>query len=313
MPIISITDYTHELREDWNNFINNAKNGIFLFNRDYMEYHQDRFNDRSLLCYQNGQLIAVLPAHAEGTTLISHGGLTFGGFVTGAEMKAATMLAIFEAFLHWARNCGFERVYYKIIPHIYHHIPAEEDAYALFIHGARLVKRDLTSTVNLSDVPIFQHVRRRNIRRAAKCGLQIHEDENYSAYWRILEDNLDRRYGKQPTHVCDEIVALHQKFPTAIRLFSCYADDRMVAGVVIYESRQVAHAQYIASSDEGRELSALDLIFSHLIMDVFKKKPYFDFGISTEQDGRYLNQNLVFYKEGFGAGTVTHDLYEVPL
>jgi hypothetical protein len=310
---IIIKEYTEERRGIWNDFVENAKNGIFLFNRDYLEYHCDRFTDCSLMCYQKGELIAILPAHLENELLVSHNGLTFGGFVTSVDMKAAIMLDLFEIFLCWARDNGFERILYKRIPYIYHRIPADEDMYALFIHDARLIKCDLTSTLNLSQAPVFQHVRKRNIRRAANQGLHIQEDDNYSAYWRILEENLYQRHRKRPTHTCNEIIELHRKFPSAIRLFSCYAEERMVAGVVVYESRQVTHIQYIASSAEGRDLSALDLIFSHLIHKVFKDKPFFDFGISTEHDGKFLNRNLAFYKEGFGAGTVTHDLYEVKL
>ena len=37
----------------------------------------------------------------------------------------------------------------------------------------------------------------------------------------------------------------------------------------------------------------------------------FDFGISTEQGGRYLNEGLIFQKEGFGARTVVYDTYEL--
>jgi|WetSurMetagenome_2_1015567.scaffolds.fasta_scaffold09183_2 hypothetical protein len=310
---IIIREYLQENLGIWNNFVDNAKNGIFLFNREYLEYHQDRFKDFSLMCYKKGRLIAIFPAHVERNTLASHNGLTFGGFVTGPDMKVAAILDIFEALLNWARDLGFERVLYKRIPHIYHQIPADEDAYALFINEARLVKRDQTSTINLRQMPIFKGVRRKNILRAIDKGLHIVEDENYPAYWRMLEKNLQKRYEKRPTHTCDEITALHQRFPNSIRLFSCYAEERMIAGVVIYESKQVAHTQYIASSDEGREFSAVDLVLSHLILDVFKGKPFFDFGISTEQDGRYLNRNLAFYKEGFGAGTVTHDIYEVKL
>ena len=35
--------YTPEQKTNWNVFIENAKNSTFLFNRDYMDYHSDRF------------------------------------------------------------------------------------------------------------------------------------------------------------------------------------------------------------------------------------------------------------------------------
>jgi hypothetical protein len=91
---------------------------------------------------------------------------------------------------------------------------------------------------------------------------------------------------------------------------SCKNED-ILAGVVIYESKNVAHAQYIASEEKGREIGALDMIFDYLINEYYKNKKYFDFGISTEKDGLYLNEGLIFFKEGFGARGVVHDFYEV--
>ena len=46
----------------------------------------------------------------------------------------------------------------------------------------------------------------------------------------------------------------------------------MLAGVIIYESAAVAHAQYIASSERA-ELGALDRLFLYLLNEVFAAKP----------------------------------------
>ena len=102
-------------------------------------------------------------------------------------------------------------------------------------------------------------------------------------------------------------------FPNDIRLFVAKADDRIVAGTLVYETSQVAHAQYIAASKEGRAVGALDGLFCYLINEVFAEKKYFDFGISTEQGGRYLNEGLAFQKEGFGARAVVYDTYLIKL
>src|SRR5690606_41235897 len=58
----------------WNEFISAAKNSVFLFNRNYMDYHQDRFNDHSLLISKSGKLVAVLPAHEKEKEIFSHAG-----------------------------------------------------------------------------------------------------------------------------------------------------------------------------------------------------------------------------------------------
>ena len=85
----------------------------------------------------------------------------------------------------------------------------------------------------------------------------------------------------------------------------------IVAGTVMYVTDNVAHSQYIAASEQGRDYGALDLLFSKLITDVFAAHRYFDFGISTEQGGRFLNEGLMFQKEGFGARAVVYDTYEI--
>lgn len=44
--------YTPERKKEWNIFIENAKNSTFLFDRNYMDYHADRFQDSSLMIYR---------------------------------------------------------------------------------------------------------------------------------------------------------------------------------------------------------------------------------------------------------------------
>lgn len=87
----------------------------------------------------------------------------------------------------------------------------------------------------------------------------------------------------------------------------------MVAGIVVYESDMVAHTQYIASNDRGKETGATDLLLEFLINKKFAGKQYFDFGISTEQAGSYLNENLIAQKEGAGARATVHQFFEIKI
>ena len=87
----------------------------------------------------------------------------------------------------------------------------------------------------------------------------------------------------------------------------------MLAGTIIYESKNVAHTQYIASIDEGKEIGASDIIFDYLLNDYYANKRYFDFGISTEKEGRYLNAGLALNKETFGGRGIVYDWYEINL
>jgi hypothetical protein len=313
--LFTISRYTPQVKQTWDAFVASAKNSTFLFYRDYMDYHADRFRDGSLLFHRKGQLAALLPANLDeaSATLVSHGGLTFGGVVTGADMTAGLLLDLFADLCAHLRAQGIARLLYKAVPHIYHHAPAEEDCYALFRAGARLVRRDLTATVALQRRLPWQERRRRGVKKAQAAGLEIRQTTDLPGFWPILEDTLRARHGVRPVHSLAEIQSLQQRFPDHIKLFAVYRASAMIAGVVVYEHRRVAHAQYIAAGPEGRQHGALDLVFDHLLSGPYQDHDYFDFGISTEEQGKVLNVGLSEHKEGFGARAVVHDFYELDL
>jgi hypothetical protein len=312
--MITVTRYSPAHQAEWDRFVAAAKNSVFLFARDYMDYHADRFVDHSLLFHEAGRLVALLPASLhDGDTLVSHGGLTFGGIISDAGMTATRMVALFEELGRYLGAVGIRRLLYKAVPHIYHDLPAEEDRYALFRTGARLYRRDVTFTVALPRRPAFQERRRRGAKKARASQLLVRQTTDLDAFWPILEENLRQRHGVCPVHSLAEIRLLRERFPGNIKLFAAYRGDTMLAGVLIYENRRVAHAQYISASEEGKQLGALDLVFDHLISESYRGYDYFDFGISTEDQGRILNVGLSEQKEGFGGRAVVHDFYELPL
>jgi hypothetical protein len=103
------------------------------------------------------------------------------------------------------------------------------------------------------------------------------------------------------------------RFPDNIRLFAAHRGGEMLAGVVIYETPRVAHTQYIGANEEGRKLGALDLICQYLLGERYVAKHYFDFGISNEDDGLYLNSGLIRNKESYGARATVFDRYSLDL
>ena len=301
-------------KPEWDAFVQGSKNGTFLLLRGYMDYHRDRFRDHSLLVRDDGgRLLAVLPAHADGPRLVSHGGLTYGGFITGAEMKTPRMLGVFEAAAEHLRGVGYRAWVYKTVPHIYHRQPAEEDRYALFVAGASLTRREVLAVIDRRDRPPFQQRRARAVQKARKLGLTVAEDADLAAFWEAVSANLRERHGARPVHTLAEIAQLRAAFPANIRLFTCRAAGELRAGVLVYESRTVARAQYIASTAEGRQCGALDLLFDELLSGPLADKPYFEFGTSNEDGGRVLNRGLIDQKEGFGARAVAHDHYTLDL
>ena len=124
--MITVVRYTEDKVDIWNQFNKQSKNSLFMFDRNYMDYHKDRFKDHSLLFYDEDKLIALLPMSEHDDMLISHGGLTYGGFITDSKMKQHIMMDCFEELINHAKENGFQSIRYKCIPHIYHSQPAEE-------------------------------------------------------------------------------------------------------------------------------------------------------------------------------------------
>jgi hypothetical protein len=309
--MVAIFAYTPNYKSLWDDFVRRSKNGSFLFYRDYMEYHSDRFLDSSLLFFEDDVLIAVMPANTAENILYSHRGLTYGGVVSDRKMKIGLMLELFDSLMTYLIQHRIKTLVYKAIPHIYQVVPAEEDLYALFRYDAKLIRRDVSSAILLDEPIPFRKGRKWSIKRGKKNELTIKRTNDFEAFMSIEEAVLRSKYNAKPTHTSSEIESLAQKFPENIKLFAAYKDQIMLAGVIIYESKPVVHTQYIASSDIGKKMGATELLLDSLINQYSSGKKYFDFGISTEKGGAYLNRGLAAYKEGFGARAIAYDAYEV--
>ena len=312
--MFEIRRYTPALANEWNQFVAASKNGTFLFDRRYMNYHADRFQDHSLLFYLGERLLAVLPAHQSGDTLCSHNGLTYGGLVMSPRLTVVQTMNLFRELNDYLRGEGFRHVSYKCIPWIYHRLPAEEDLYALYHEcRARMVARDFATDVFLHGDMRWERVRRRGVSRAQKAGVIVERSDDYAAFWEVLSQNLQTKYGVKPVHTLQEITLLHSRFPENIVLYQAVKDGVVLGGVVLYITPQVVHAQYSSATPEGKKLGAIDLLYSRIFSD-YENYSHFDFGRSTENpDGSGLNEQLVFQKEGFGGRGLCYDIYEYDL
>lgn len=298
--------------ENWNAFIGQAKNATFLFHRDFMEYHNDRFRDYSLIVLDGEKWVAVLPANVVANEVFSHQGLTYGGLVYNEKIKLASVIAIFKSILSFLNDNKMEKLQLKLIPSIYHQKPAEELNYALFLAEAQLIRRDSMAVIDLSKPYSLSKIRKRGTKNGMNNGLIIKEVRGFEDFWNeILIPNLAQKHHAKPVHSLEEITKLKYLFPNQIRQFNVYKNDVIVAGTTIFESENVAHCQYISGTEEKNELGGIDFLFYHLITEVFKMKRFFDFGISNEYQGRKLNEGLSYWKESFGASIIVQDFYEV--
>jgi hypothetical protein len=310
--MIKVERYKAEEKELWDNFVKNSKNGVFFFLRDYMEYHADRFEDHSLIFFRDNRPIALIPANIEGSTMFSHAGLTFGGILTNRKMKTSLMLQIFDSLKEYLKSKNLKNLLYKPIPHIYHLHPSEEDLYALFINNAVLTRREVSSTIEMGDRIAYSRNIKRNIKKVMNKDINVKRSYDFETFMVLKEEQLLKKYGIRPTHTPEEMEYLAGKFPENIKLFAAEQNGEMMGGVLMYESENVVHAQYQEATEQGMELHVPSLLFDTIINHQCEKK-YFDFGISTENNGSYLNHGLIGFKEKFGARAVVYDSYELKI
>ncbi len=332
---MTIIPYSVYRKETWDAFVEMSKNGTFLLKRGFMDYHSDRFFDCSLFIYAgispDGEfkekslttkdLVAVFPANwdKEQRTVYSHQGLTYGGLVVLPEVTQKEVMDMMQAVLQYYRDMmQAERFIYKPIPYIYSSVPSGEDLYALFRAGAQLSRRLVSTCVSMRNPMKMMTLRVRQAKKAVEHGFYIDrmaegDTRTLQEYWTLLEEVLEKYHNARPTHTLQEMAMLMKNFPRNIRLYIVRLEKRIMAGVVIFECRKVAHVQYIASGEEGRQYGALDLLFRHLINERYKTFDYFDLGTSNEDGGRYLNEGLIFQKEGFGGRAVCYDTYEISI
>ena len=311
MMEFNIQRYNPAMADAWNQFVAKSKNGTFLFDRNYMDYHQDRFKDCSLMFYKKNRLYALLPANIVSNTLYSHQGLTYGGLIMDEHCTGSMVCQLYADLNAYLVQMGIEKVKYKAIPSIYHVIPAEEDLYALtVVCQAQLTSRDLSSTiVNDHHIP-FPESRKSGIRKAQRNQLTITESDDLESFWNILNTNLQDRYQTHPVHTIEELRLLKSRFPNNIVLYIVQHQDEVLGGCLLYISRQVVHVQYISANEKGKESGALDLLFDELIHHRYKDVRFFDFGKSTTHTHTELNHQLLFQKEGFGGRGICYDTYE---
>lgn len=319
--MIRIVQYTNLQTEEWDSFVRASKNGTFLFERGFMDYHAHRFKDCSLMFYDDEELIGLFPANwdEQSQTVWSHQGLSYGGLIYTTDATEQKTIEMLHGLMTWYKDyLQAKTLIYKPIPYIYSDCAAQEDLYALWRAGARIKGRSVSSVVTTANPLKIRKLRQRGAQKAIDAGLYIEKmnEEDWDAlkdFMDILAEVLWTHHHVRPVHSFEEMQLLMSRFPQQIKLYMVRKETAIIAGCIVFRTKQVAHIQYIASNEEGRRCGALDLLFRHLIVERFKQVPFVDFGISTENWGTYLNEGLIFQKEGFGARAVCYDIYEVAL
>jgi len=267
-----------------------------------MDYHNDRFEDFSLMIYRGGKLYAVLPANKKENRIISHQGLTYGSFILQESAKLLDSFEAYKEVLKFLAAEEIESIEIKIIPSFYNNLPSEELEYFMFKSEAKLLKRDVIMAIDYRNQLRFQKNRREGINKAKRNNLKIKIDGDFDAFWnKILIPNLLQKHQATPVHSLDEIKLLAARFPSNIVQVNVYKEEEIVAGTTVFLTKNVVHPQYVSANLEKNTLGSLDLLYDFIIRHFKEDKHYFSFNTSSEEGGKSLNKGLIFWKEGCGA------------
>lgn len=308
--MIEIVRYTSEKKKEWDDFVKNAKNGTFLFYRDYMEYHSDRFVDYSLMLFDNGKLKSIFPGNIIDSTFHSHLGLTFGGIITLYETDSLKYIEYFNNYSSYFKNLGIQNIIYKSIPQIYKTHPGEEELYVMYRVKAETISTNLSSCIDLQKKTITSRLRKRSYKKSITAGISTKKSNKWEPFWNVMTENMLLKHHTKPVHTCQEMILLQSRFPENIELLEASYNNEMLAGAVLYKFQDVLKVQYAHASLEGKEKGAIDNIYNFLITRYKPNFRYIDFGTSNLDDGKFINEGLLRQKEGFGARGVVFNIYK---
>lgn len=310
MKSYSVRQYQHADKKQWNQFLNHAKNSTFLFHRDFMEYHSDRFEDFSLMLFENYTLIALFPANRVGDKVVSHQGLTYGGLILKENVGGKRIYHMLNELVSFLKKSNCTKLFIKNIPPFYHHRPSNELTFFLSEHEASIYRRDLNLAIDYH-LPLNLHkTKRKNYRKASSLGLEIREVNHFSPFWNeVLIPRLEERYDVKPVHTVEEISLLKERFPDNIHQYNVYLNDNLLAGLTLFQTGRVVKSQYGATTSLGEGYRAMDYLFITLIHQ-YKKKgfDFFDMGTVDEKNFGLLKQ-----KEELGCDIYTQDFYQLEL
>jgi hypothetical protein len=222
------------------------------------------------------------------------------------------MLLLFENLKMYLAQQGFQVLIYKPQPYVYPTQPAQDDLIGLYHQNALLHQRTILSVMNLTHALPYSKLRQRCLRRAKMQNLTIKQPREIAQFMQLVAELYSQAGIKPPTHTIAEMQYLMRAFPHNIQLLTAYSDRELVGGVLLFIHPQVINLQYMATTKQGKQTHALDLLVDTVINTYRNKKKYLSFGSSQDPREPYnLNFNLLRNKGSYGARGVVQDTYQI--
>lgn len=291
--------YTSRNQIEWNLFVESSINGTFLLHRNFMDYHNDRFEDHSLLIYKNNTLLCCVPAHVNNHIFYSHQGLSYGGLILNLE-GSSFIYDIVGSLLEYFRESAFAKAELQPPPLSYKTINSEI-VKSLKNYGFKINRVLHNQYVNLKEEVNVSPKKSIGYRNGKFDGLSIHKGSDFKSFWDfVLVPQLESRHASKPVHNAEEIELLHSRFPEQIIQHNAWRDGELLAGITFFIKDKVVKSQYASSSLKGMKTDAVGFIYMEAMKE-FKEKGFsiMDYGPVNERDGA-INEGLLRFKKQLG-------------
>jgi len=296
-----VQSYQNDLKAAWDAVVDKSINGTFIHKRDFMEYHGDRFQECSLIFFLDEQAVAILPAEKSSEKVFSYRGLTYAGWIMTERMQGELLSLLIRDTLQYFKLKGFQSLEIRSVPDFFCLGNQAELKHVLNQSKPQLVHNGIFYTTPLP-FQVLDRGRKWGIKKAISQSLRVNESVDFEGFWTtVLEPHLLEKFKNKPVHSLTDISFLKGCFPENIKLFAVYLNEEMIAGTVLFISKNAVHTQYIASNATGRELRALDLLFDVILNRYNRDKAYLSLGTSLDARTGKPIAGLVQWKESLGA------------
>jgi len=301
--LYSVTPYGEKFRTDWENLVQSSHNGIFQNQRLYLEYHQSKLIDESIVVLRHGEVVALLPmARVSKEVVCSHPGAAFGGLITKVNWHLDDLRIVTAEIFALLSRKGFCIFEYRPVPEIMHRRRFITDQEMLVSMGNLVQTRMIPYQVDV--LQNDETHRTRNLKKANSSSLIFEISKNLEASYKVINDNLWNRHDTRPTHKLEEIQYLTSNFGESIRCYDVRSKEggEILATSIIYDYGNLHHIQYLGSSPAGRAFFAVDFMIDKL-RDLARKagQSKLSYGHSlVSSTSPYLNYGLFRFKTSHG-------------
>lgn len=307
-----ILQYTPDQERRFDRFVNEESvNGTFLQSRRFLGYHPEgRFQDASFALHKSGIIAAYFPGNVKDNEFISHQGSTFGGPVfSRAFYNGSRVLEVLkEADEYFAQN--YKKVRLKLTPAIFSQEPPDLIEYALEHLGyARHTELSSYTPLSAQENPLYlcDAKHRHQFQAAEDFEIEYRDlanDEELATFYKFLEISK-AKHNTVPVHSFEELKLLREKkIKKNLRFRSIWWNGRYIAGMMqfLFPQAKAIHDQYISPDESFTDFHHTTQLHILAMREAAKEGfTKFSWGISTEDSGNILNENLFRFKESFGA------------